>query len=364
MADPVADEQLRAELHRLRAENIALKARAQKGLSLTVTNGGDISVSGFGFPSLILPPNQWRKLFDIAEEIRSFLKEHEAELRTEHRTGEQKIQQQKRGRPELDIRSPEWHRLSVQQENEAFWKRVDRSKVKLERADSTEGVTPETLAEASEVVSKILALRKKRYADWYTQNWYEGVDPIEVRKVDPYWVGYWEGVSYDDKSLRRYYIAEYFKQIAERHSLFTTARDGLIIPRHKGILKALCRALSSVYTEWQQKGQLIASAPFLLVRGSGSTIEFALFSDLPAIQKYTKTLILLSGRNTQVQEPGRCNECGKQEAAFWRYPQSNQGVVQLCERCKPIVYDRSFSNKRRPPTFVSGGAFEMNRRKH
>ena len=47
----MADEDLQAELERLRAENEALKRRATKGVTLKVSEKGGVSVYGLGrFP--------------------------------------------------------------------------------------------------------------------------------------------------------------------------------------------------------------------------------------------------------------------------------------------------------------------------
>ncbi|MBI3301039.1 MAG: hypothetical protein HYZ72_03025, partial [Deltaproteobacteria bacterium] len=47
----MTDENLQAELERLRAENAALKARTAKGVSLRVSEKGAVSVYGLGrFP--------------------------------------------------------------------------------------------------------------------------------------------------------------------------------------------------------------------------------------------------------------------------------------------------------------------------
>jgi hypothetical protein len=78
----MAEEDLRAELERLKAENAALKTRSSKGVSLKVSEKGGVSVYGLGRFPVTLYKEQWIKLLDMAEDIRSFLHEHDAELKT------------------------------------------------------------------------------------------------------------------------------------------------------------------------------------------------------------------------------------------------------------------------------------------
>ena len=78
----MADEDLRAELEKLKAENAALKSRGSKGVSLKVSEKGGVSVYGLGRFPVTLYKEQWTKLLDMAEDIRSFMSEHEAELKT------------------------------------------------------------------------------------------------------------------------------------------------------------------------------------------------------------------------------------------------------------------------------------------
>lgn len=78
----MAEEDLRAELERLKAENATLKSRSSKGVSLRVSEKGGVSVYGLGRFPVTLYKEQWIKLLDMAEDIRSFLHEHDAELKT------------------------------------------------------------------------------------------------------------------------------------------------------------------------------------------------------------------------------------------------------------------------------------------
>ena len=77
----MAEENLQAELERLRAENTALKSRGSRGVSLKVSEKGGVSVYGLGRFPVTLYKEQWAKLLDMADEIRGFIREHEAELK-------------------------------------------------------------------------------------------------------------------------------------------------------------------------------------------------------------------------------------------------------------------------------------------
>jgi len=77
----VADEDEKSELERLRAENAALKAGATRGVSLKVSEKGGVSVYGLGRFPVTLYKEQWARLLDMADEIRAFIRDHEAELK-------------------------------------------------------------------------------------------------------------------------------------------------------------------------------------------------------------------------------------------------------------------------------------------
>jgi hypothetical protein len=81
----MADENLQAELERLRAENEALKRRATKGVTLKVSEKGAVSVYGLGRFPVTLYKEQWEKLLAMADDIRAFIREHEAELKTKEK---------------------------------------------------------------------------------------------------------------------------------------------------------------------------------------------------------------------------------------------------------------------------------------
>ncbi|HLE42531.1 MAG TPA: hypothetical protein VJB36_00790 [Methylomirabilota bacterium] len=78
----MVDESPEAELARLRAENEALKNRARKGINLKVSDKGGVSVYGLGRFPVTLYKEQWLRLLDMADEIRAFIRENEARLKT------------------------------------------------------------------------------------------------------------------------------------------------------------------------------------------------------------------------------------------------------------------------------------------
>jgi hypothetical protein len=77
----MSDEDLRAELERLRAENAALKDRTKRGVSLKVSEKGGVSVYGLGRFPITFYKEQWVKLLDMADDIRAFIKENEGRLK-------------------------------------------------------------------------------------------------------------------------------------------------------------------------------------------------------------------------------------------------------------------------------------------
>lgn len=77
----MAEDDLRAELERLRRENEALKKGQTRGVSLKVSEKGGVSVYGLGRFPVTLYKEQWVKLLDMSDEIRSFIAAHESQLK-------------------------------------------------------------------------------------------------------------------------------------------------------------------------------------------------------------------------------------------------------------------------------------------
>ncbi len=78
----MSDEEMKAELERLKAENERLKSQRGRSVSLKVSEKGGVSVYGLGRFPVTLYKEQWTKLLVMADEIRAFIKEHDAELKT------------------------------------------------------------------------------------------------------------------------------------------------------------------------------------------------------------------------------------------------------------------------------------------
>ena len=78
----MSDDEMRAELERLRKENESLKKTATRGVSLKVSEKGGLSVYGLGRFPVTLYKEQWTKLLGLSDEIRAFLREHDAELKS------------------------------------------------------------------------------------------------------------------------------------------------------------------------------------------------------------------------------------------------------------------------------------------
>ena len=78
----MSDDDTKAELERLRAENAALKKTSSRGLSLKVSEKGALSVYGMGRFPVTLYKEQWLKLLEMSEDILAFIKANESKLKT------------------------------------------------------------------------------------------------------------------------------------------------------------------------------------------------------------------------------------------------------------------------------------------
>jgi hypothetical protein len=85
MSDNSGDMQ--SELERLRAENAALKKTSAKGLSLKVSAKGALSVYGLGRFPVTLYKEQWKKLLDMADDLRAFMAANDSQLKTKETAG-------------------------------------------------------------------------------------------------------------------------------------------------------------------------------------------------------------------------------------------------------------------------------------
>jgi hypothetical protein len=78
----MSDEELRAELARLKEENAALKQGAARGVSMKVSEKGGLSIYGLGRFPVTLYKEQWTKLLDMADEIRQFIAANQSKLKS------------------------------------------------------------------------------------------------------------------------------------------------------------------------------------------------------------------------------------------------------------------------------------------
>jgi hypothetical protein len=78
----MGEEDLRTEIEKLRAENEALKRTSSKGLSLRVSEKGALSIYGLGRFPVTLYKEQWLRLLDMTEDIKTFIKQNEVQLKS------------------------------------------------------------------------------------------------------------------------------------------------------------------------------------------------------------------------------------------------------------------------------------------
>jgi hypothetical protein len=78
----MSDEELKAELERLRNENAALKKGAATGITMKVSEKGGLSVYGMGRFPITLYKEQWLKLLDMSDAIRAFIAANDGQLKT------------------------------------------------------------------------------------------------------------------------------------------------------------------------------------------------------------------------------------------------------------------------------------------
>jgi hypothetical protein len=77
----MSDEEIKAELERLRQENAALKKGATAGIRIKVSEKGAVSIYGMGRFPVTLYKEQWLKLLDMSDDIRAFIAANETQLK-------------------------------------------------------------------------------------------------------------------------------------------------------------------------------------------------------------------------------------------------------------------------------------------
>ena len=78
----MSDEDLKAELERLRNENAVLKNGATSSVRMKVSEKGAVSIYGMGRFPVTLYKEQWLKLLDMSADIREFIAANEAQLKS------------------------------------------------------------------------------------------------------------------------------------------------------------------------------------------------------------------------------------------------------------------------------------------
>ena len=79
------EEGLKVELEKLKAENEALKRTSSRGLSLKVSEKGALSVYGMGRFPVTLYKEQWIRLLDMADDIRTFIDANQDRLKSKEK---------------------------------------------------------------------------------------------------------------------------------------------------------------------------------------------------------------------------------------------------------------------------------------
>jgi len=74
-------EDLQAELERLRAENETLKTRATRELRLQVSQKGGVSLYGIRRFPITFYADEWDRILGMANEVRAFIRENESSLK-------------------------------------------------------------------------------------------------------------------------------------------------------------------------------------------------------------------------------------------------------------------------------------------
>jgi len=76
-----SNEEMRAELERLRAENEGLKARKTQETRLQVSQKGAVSLYGIRRFPITFYADEWDIVLRMADEVRAFIAQHETELK-------------------------------------------------------------------------------------------------------------------------------------------------------------------------------------------------------------------------------------------------------------------------------------------
>ncbi len=76
-----SEENAQSELERLRAENAALRAKAEKSTRLQVSAKGGVSLYGMRRCPITFYMEEWERILGMSDEIRNFIRENQAQLK-------------------------------------------------------------------------------------------------------------------------------------------------------------------------------------------------------------------------------------------------------------------------------------------
>ena len=83
----MTDKDLQAWVDQLKAENARLRRQPDHVLSMKVSQKGALSVDGLGRVPVTLYKEQWTRLLAAADDIRAFLKDNDAQLKSKGTSG-------------------------------------------------------------------------------------------------------------------------------------------------------------------------------------------------------------------------------------------------------------------------------------
>jgi hypothetical protein len=78
----MSDQEMQAELERLRTENAQLKNKDKSGITLKVSEKGAVSLYGMGRFPVTLYKEQWLRILGNAPEIEAFIRDNESRLKS------------------------------------------------------------------------------------------------------------------------------------------------------------------------------------------------------------------------------------------------------------------------------------------
>jgi hypothetical protein len=78
----MSEQEMQAELERLRAENAQLKNKDKSGITLKVSEKGAVSLYGMGRFPVTLYKEQWLRILGNAPEIEAFIRDNESRLKS------------------------------------------------------------------------------------------------------------------------------------------------------------------------------------------------------------------------------------------------------------------------------------------